>query len=130
MTKLNSMVRNKRLLQDIKRRINQVGVVRVASVFKSNKISFECMNDVSLTWEDAFTNLVESVHSPNALTPLIELGHLLEACSSVPVNLLMSQVGVKSELKSTFVAELLQFFPLVQIKDLEDNQDTNIINIW
>ena len=115
MAKLNSMVRNKRLLQDIKHRINQAGVVRDASVFKSNKISFECMNDASLTWEDAFTNLVESVHSPNALTPLdvdqmIEFGYLLEACSSVPVNLLMSQIGIKSELKSAFVTELRQFF--------------------
>ena len=44
--------------------------------FKSNKTSFECMNDVSLTWEDAFTNLVESVHAPEALTSL-DVGQMI-----------------------------------------------------
>ena len=135
MSKLNSMVRNKKLLQDIKRRINQSGLVRDSSVFKSNKISFECLNDVSLTWDEAFTNLVESVPAPKSLTPLdvdqmIGIGHLLKGCSFVSVKLLMSHIGIKSDLKNAFVTELLQFFPVVHVKDPEATEDTNIINIW
>ena len=43
----------------------------------------------------------------------------------MPVDLLMSQMGITSQLKKEFVTEVLQFF-----NDPDDNENTNIINIW
>lgn len=93
------------------------------------------MNDVSLTWEDAFTNLVESAHAPKALTPLdvkpmIETCYLLEACCSVPVHLLISHIVIKLELNKELVTQILHVFPVLYVEDPEDNKDTNIINVW
>ena len=91
--KLQTLLDDRKLYHDLKRRINQQAKQKNLDDEETlTNMKFECINTLALSWQDARKNIIEKqkvgnyIHGPLSNEKLLMVGSLLEDSTVVPVT--------------------------------------------
>ena len=132
--KLPQLVSDKKLLQDLRRRVSQLGEIVDKELTDDDlkNVEFECWNDHSLTWSSAFENIIEKqnsaveVNGPLNILDLISAGTLIEDSTAIPFEHLFTIYPISKAQENQLMDEILLHFPVVNV----NIGRKMLVNIW
>ena len=132
LSKLQTMLQDKALFNDLRRRISQQKLTKTNKYDEENfeNISFQCMNDLSLSWEEALERIIiDGINTPNPFSEqeVVSLGSMLEDSTAVPVDVILEYYNISKKDTEKVVKQILRWFPVLVIKF---DSPPIIVNLW
>ena len=132
--KLLKLVSDKKLLQDLRGQVSQLGEIVDKELTDDDlkNVESECWNDHSLTWSSAFENIIEKqnsaveVNGPLNILDLISVGTLIEDSTAIPFEHLFTIYPISKAQKNQLMDEILLHFPVVYV----NIGRKMLVNIW
>ena len=126
-------ITDKKLLNDLRRRISQIRALRNSKVDVSADFEILGNNSMSLSWEEAFENMIEGTHLRDFVNPfswdtLLEVAELLQNVTSVEEKFLMKEFDVPHDQQVSFRQHIKSLLPIIVIK--KSPKDFFYVNIW
>ena len=132
-TKLETLLDNRKLYHDLKRRINQQAKQNNLDDKETlTNIKFECINTLALSWPDVLENTTEKQKAGNYMCgtlsdeKLLMVGSLLEDSTAVPVMLVLEHFEIDKKHECTVIKWIIKLFPVMHIRISQ----SITVNLW
>ena len=121
--KLETLLDNRKLYHDLKRRINQQAKQNNLDDKETlTNIKFECINTLALSWPDVLENTTEKQKAGNYTCgtlsdeKLLMVGSLLEDSTAVPEMLVLEHFEIDKKHDRNMIKQIIKLFPVMHVR--------------